>query len=407
MHSNKVTDVAIIGGGIVGFALAKALSDCDCHVTLLEARQIDSPEVTHLDNRSIALSYPTICALKTLGVWEQLSCHAQMIHKIHVSERGRYGQAMIDGQHQNLPFLGAVIEMPYLHSILIHSLDTSKVNVIAPANVSLPDKDHGYDHVIVDEGGQKSKLKAKLIIAADGAQSKIRQSLGLEVVNKQYDQTALVFNLQLKRPHHGIAYERFYADGVTAMLPLPNNRCGCIWTMKPEQAQYYKNAEPKAMLRHIQSHFGYRLGRFVEMGRMGLFPLSLIRAKTLYQHNVLLFGNAAHFLHPVSAQGFNLSMRDVGVLQQLIQQEGLATDNSHLLAQYQKHRLFDQNRTAYITNGLIDLFGLHFSLYKTARTMGLHFLERSNIIKSQMNQIMMGRDGKLSPIHLNKVAINE
>jgi len=403
MPKSQKTDITIVGGGIVGLALAKAISLLGYNLILIEAREIDSPTLTDLDNRSIAVSYPTVSFLDSLGIWENLQDKSQLINKIHVSDKGKYGQTTINGLKDNLPFLGAVIEMPYLHSELIKSIVSSKVKVISPANVLGMEKfEEGYFLKVESDEGI-IKIESKLIIACDGANSKIREGLDLPVIKKKYDQTALVFNVQLKRQHEGIAYERFYNDGVLAMLPLTNNRCGCIWTMKPEDAEEFKSLESKQILQRVQKHFGYRLGKMTNIGKVGMFPLSLIRAEELYSDNVLLFGNAAHFLHPVSAQGFNLSVRDIGTLYDLIVKLGLADCNNQLLQEYEKFRLHDQKRTASITNGVVDIFGNQSMQYILGRNIGLHLLERSNSSKKLMNKIMMGRDGKLSSLHLNKV----
>ena len=157
------------------------------------------------------------------------------------------------------------------------------------------------------------------------------------------------------------------------------------------------------VLNDLQSAFGYRLGKFVDIGRIGLFPLSLIRAEKLVKNNVIMFGNAAHFLHPVSAQGFNLSVRDIGTLQSLIQKYGISENNDRLMSEYEGSRLYDQKRTSVITSRLIDVFGDQSFMFQTGRKVGLHLLERSSFAKQVMNKIMMGRDGKLSRLHLSKV----
>ena len=265
------------------------------------------------------------------------------------------------------------------------------------------DKTDAYYHLKIKQGDKYYALNAKLIIACDGANSQIRESLELPTYKKQYNQIAMVCNIQLKRSHEGMAYERFYKDGVTAMLPLTQNRCGCIWTMPPELADIFKTLSPAEILKKTQEQFGYRLGRFLNIGKVGWFPLSLIRAEKLYKDNVLLFGNAAHFLHPVSAQGFNLSVRDIACLGDLISEHGLNEDNHILLEQYEVQRLNDQKRTATITNGLIDIFGEQSLKYCVGRRLGLHFFERSKFGKKLMNKVMMGRDGKLSRLHLNKI----
>ncbi len=400
---NTSNDIVVIGGGLVGFALAKAVSALGYSITLIESREVQSPKITELDNRSIALSYPTISALKSLGVWERLSSQAQEIKQIHVSDKGRYGQATINGDKEHLPFLGAVVEMPYLHNALIDSIKDENVKIISPAMVEAIDKTDAYYHLKIKQGDKYYALNAKLIIACDGANSQIRESLELPTYKKQYNQIAMVCNIQLKRSHEGMAYERFYKDGVTAMLPLTQNRCGCIWTMPPELADIFKTLSPAEILKKTQEQFGYRLGRFLNIGKVGWFPLSLIRAEKLYKDNVLLFGNAAHFLHPVSAQGFNLSVRDIACLGDLISEHGLNEDNHILLEQYEVQRLNDQKRTATITNGLIDIFGEQSLKYCVGRRLGLHFFERSKFGKKLMNKVMMGRDGKLSRLHLNKI----
>ena len=404
MEAARTPDIVIVGGGVVGLALARTLAQLDMEIMLIESRPINVPETSALDNRTIALSYPSVCFLAALGLWEGLRPCAQSIARIHVSDKGHYGRTVIEGSETDLPFLGSVVEMPYLMQSLLSAVQQAdNVQLCSPAQVNrLVSGRQGYA-LNLEYKGESLHVDPSLIVACDGANSMIRRHLDLPVQRKDYQQTAVVCNTRLKRSHQGTAYERFCADGVMAMLPLSGKRSGMIWTVPPARAKQLQQLDDQAFMNHLQQVFGYRAGRIEAVGKRNSFALSLIRAEKLFNHNVLLFGNAAHFLHPVSAQGFNLSIRDCAALYDLMASYSLAENRDKLLEQYEQGRLADQQRTAAVTNTLVGMFTRTDTGSVLARQTGMQVLARCHSAREWMNRIMMGRDGKLSRLHLHRV----
>jgi 2-octaprenyl-6-methoxyphenol hydroxylase len=405
-HGGKYDyDTAIVGGGLVGQLLALILAEQGYQVALIEQQKIQKTYTDSFDNRSIALSYPAVCMFHKLGVWDQLSPYATPIERIHVSDKGHFHQVNLNREDEHTPFLGAVVEMPHLLTVLSASLRLEKnIAVIAPAKITgLINYEQGIKSLKLEINQVKSTLSAKLIVACDGAQSQIRDWLGIFTKNIDYKQSALTFNVELKRGHNNIAYERFIGDGVMAMLPITQSRSACVWTMSPLEIETCLKMDDSTFLKLAQSTFGYRLGCFTKVGCRGRFPLHLVYADKLYQGNVLLFGNAAHFLHPVSGQGFNLSFRDVGALYDLLFEFGIHEDNKALFESFEKLRIKDHKRTISVTNGLIKSFLSQNRVIKCGRGLGMGILERGELGKKFANQLMMGRLDPMSSLTKEKV----
>ena len=405
-HDGKYDyDTAIVGGGLVGQLLALILAEQGYQIALVEQQVIQKTYTDDFDNRSIALSYPAVCMFYRLGIWDRLAPYSTPIEHIHVSDKGRFHQVNLNREDEHAPFLGAVIEMPHLLTALSASLKSAdNIVVIAPAKITgLIDYEQDIKSLELEINQVKSTLSAKLIVACDGAQSQIRSWLGISTRHIDYKQSALTFNVELKRGHNNIAYERFIGDGVMAMLPITQRRSACVWTMSPADIEVFLKIDDVTFLKLVQSTFGYRLGRFTKVGCRGHFPLHLVHADKLYQGNVLLFGNAAHFLHPVSGQGFNLSFRDIGTLYDLVLEFGIQEDNRDLFESFEMLRIKDHKRTINVTNGLIKSFLSQNRVIKCGRGLGMGILERGELGKKFANQLMMGRLDPMSSLTKEKV----
>ena len=383
-------DITIVGGGVVGMLLAVALARLSRTVLLIEK---SSPKNDH---RSIVVSYSAVSVLNALGIWAHIKNHVAYIAHIHVSEKRAYGQFHLHKEDEGLPFLGVVVKMSLLLSALMATLqDLQQVELLFDSSVQGVEKDSEshYGLTVIGQDKKQISIRSQLIIAADGTHSLIKNALGIRSKQHDYGQSALVFDLELKRSHQNCAYERFIGDGsIIAILPLIGNNASCVWALQHQQAAAVAGQSKVKMLQLLQQTFGYRLGKFCRAYQPQVFPLSLVQAERLYQGNILLFGNAAHFLHPVSAQGLNLSIRDVAILYDLIADK----NNVHLLADniyplYAKLRSNDHRRTAMITHRLIDIFSEDAFFHKSLRRMGMHLLQHNPLAKKCLSHLMMGK----------------
>ena len=383
-------DITIVGGGVVGMLLAIALARLS-HRTLLIEKSMPKQ-----DQRSIVLSYSAVSVINALGIWAHIKNHVAYIEHVHVSEKKAYGQFHLDKEDEGLPFLGVVIKMHRLLAALMTKLQSlQQIETLFGCSVQKVEQasESRCGLTVTNQDNQIIDVRSQLIIAADGTHSSIKNALGINSKFHDYDQSALVFDLELKRGHQNWAYERFINDGsIIAMLPMIGNNASCVWALPHPQAQSIAEQPKDKILQLLQEVFGYRLGKFCSTQQPQLFPLALVQAESLYQGNVLLFGNAAHFLHPVSAQGLNLSIRDVGILYDLIAEQphgSLSADN--IYPQYEKIRSNDHQRTAMITHRLVDVFARESLIYKSLRRMGINILQHTPLAKKSLSHLMMGK----------------
>jgi 2-octaprenyl-6-methoxyphenol hydroxylase len=258
------TDVAVCGGGLVGATLALAQAYLGLRVVLIEAHPFGTVGQPSFDDRTTALSNGSRRIFEALGVWPLLEREATAIRRIHVSDRGRFGFARLDAAEQGLGALGFVVVNRVMGAALWRRLEQSSVRILAPARVRGLQLVDGRQRIDCDLGKQGSiAIEARLAIAADGAQSVLREAAGIGAQTWNYEQTALVTNVLAQRFHDHVAYERFTAEGPLALLPMSEGRIGLIWTFATDVAPSIAEVDDKAFIARLQDAFGFRLGRFM------------------------------------------------------------------------------------------------------------------------------------------------
>jgi len=385
-------DVAIVGGGLSGASLAVALAPLPLKVALIEAAA--PPKAAPAwDERTIALNLATRRIFEGLGVWSLLRPDAEPILSTHISERGRFGVARFSAQDAGEDALGHNVPIRAIGEALWRRLDAvaSKPTVLCPARVT--GLTHADDHVeLALDAKDTGHISARLVVAADGAQSVIRKFLGIGAQERDYGQTAIVSAVRPGRPHHGVAYERFTPDGPIALLPRPDGRCALVWTVPTEKARALLALSESEFLAGLQDAFGHRLGRFLEAGRRMAFPLVRVMSEQLTAPRVIFAGNAAQTLHPVAAQGFNLGLRDVATVAELLagaDDPGADT----VLAAYEARRAQDRTRVAGFTDQLVRLFSNATPGLSDARHLGLLALDLVAPIKAAVMRQNLGFGG--------------
>ena len=365
-------DIAIIGGGLVGASLALALQplarERGWKITLVEPFAPGNGYQPSYDARSSALSYGTRLIYEHLGVWEAIARHAEPIRNIHVSDRGRFGATTLEAAEAGVPALGYVVENAWLGQCLWAALDPDRVSWRCPAEViALRAEPNGYRLTLADE----TQLTCSLAVLADGGRSGLRDQLGVEVKVREYDQTALIANVSFNQPHNGQAFERFTDDGPLALLPLPDNRCALVWTRKPADAKRLQALADAAFLAQLQQSFGYRLGALTQVGARSLYPLALAEAREQVRRNLVVLGNAAHSLHPIAGQGFNLSLRDVQALAQALAASDAPPGELAALQGYLAAQQRDQQWTIGFSDQVTRLFSQPGRWVAHGRNLGL------------------------------------
>ena len=390
----KRYDIIIVGAGLVGLSLALALKNSSLTIGIIEAKKCVDMSFNEVDARSIALSYSTKKIFDTLGIWRRLVSDTTPITKIAISDAGHFGKTRISAQQQHLSALGFSVQLPLLAKVLRAQLQlATNITWHQPATV-----ENIHEHTLYLKDATQ-RLSAKVIIAADGHHSKTRELLGIAVQEKDYQQSVIATNVTLSREHQHIAYERFTKNGPLALLPIEKNRMALVWTTTPEQADSLFALDEQQFLQQLQRIFGYSAGEFIQVSRRVVYPLIATVAQQQIKPGVVILGNAAHTLHPVAAQGFNLALRDVARLAELlITADADNLGDVKLLQQYQAACQLDQQQTIAFTNLLINVFSNDIFPVTLARNLGLSFLDKIPPLKKLLTKRAMGFRGKATKL---------
>jgi 2-octaprenyl-6-methoxyphenol hydroxylase len=395
----ELVDVAIVGGGMVGASLAVALDGLGLRILLIEAVPHDAASQPSFDERTTALSNGSRRILETLGVWSQVSAAATPIRKIHISDRGRFGFARIDAEEQHLSALGYVVPNRALGAALWGRLAASaNVHASSPAQVLRVTPGEQAVELAVRANGRESTLSTRLVVAADGAQSVVRAAFGVESETRDYAQTAVITTLLPQRFHDYVAYERFTPTGPLALLPLADGRCTLVLTLAPAQAELALAWTDAEFLAEAQSRFGFRLGRFLKVGRRVGYPLALTRSSRTSAGRCAIIGNAAQGLHPVAGMGFNLGLRDVASLAEVIAEhrnrEPADVGGAPVLHEYDAWRAADRRGIIAFTDGLVRLFSNPLGAVRRLRNLGLLAFDVLPPAKAALSRLSTGASAR-------------
>lgn len=386
-------DVAIVGGGMVGASLAVALEGLGVRTALIEAVPHDAAAQPSFDERTTALSNGSQRILETLGVWEGVAAAATPIAKIHVSDQGHFGFARIDAAEQGRKALGHVVPNRALGAALWSRLSRrADLDVFCPARLSAIRI--GSRAVELDvEAQSPRRLSARLVIAADGVESKVREAFGIGLKMRDYEQVAIITTVLPSKFHDHVAYERFTRSGPLALLPLADGRCTLVLTLSPALAETAMGWTDAQFLAEVQGRFGFRLGRFLKAGRRRAYPLALSRAERLSTGRCIIVGNAAQGLHPVAGMGFNLGLRDVASLAELI---GERRDELEAVAAvYEAWRAPDRREVIAFTDGLVRIFSSPWGPVRRLRNVGLLAFDLLPPAKAALSALSTGAAGRI------------
>ncbi|MBA1148433.1 2-octaprenyl-6-methoxyphenyl hydroxylase [Ectothiorhodospiraceae bacterium WFHF3C12] len=399
MEANGHYDVIIAGGGLVGASLCSALAGSPLRLAVVEPVARRAPGQPSFDERMTALAPTTRRIFEALGLWSQIRPDAAPIRQIHVSDRGRPGFVRMSAAEEGVDALGHVVPNRRLGTVLPAAVAAQdNVTEYCPAEVTGVETDaEGVSVHISDEAGQRS-LRGRLLVGADGARSAVREILGLEARWRGYGQCAVIANLVPEHDHRGVAYERFTPDGPLAVLPATDGRCALVWTLPESRVEDALSLNDDAFLAALQERFGHRLGRLLKVSERHAYPLGWMRASRVTAERSVLIGNAAHTLHPVAGQGFNLAMRDVAVLAEQLHGAALAggdIGDARVLEAYADLRRQDYRLVMGFTHGLVTLFSNDLPLLAPMRNAGLVAMDLLPGVKRRFMRTAMGRAGWL------------
>jgi 2-octaprenyl-6-methoxyphenol hydroxylase len=396
-------DVAIVGGGLVGASLAIALEPLGLRVALVEGVAPQAVSQPSFDDRTTALGNGTRRIFESLGLWSDIAPHAAPIRRIHVSDAGRFGFARLAAEEQGIAAFGYVVTNRAIGAALRQRLaGLARLDQRMPVRVTAVQDAGGALELALEPGAQR--LRARLVVAADGADSLVRAAAGLEAGVEDYGQVAIVAHVRAAQPNDGTAFERFTAQGPIAVLPLRDGSHGVIWTLAPEAAERALALDDPDFLAQLQQAFGWRAGRFLHVGRRTAYPLRLTRATQTTAARTVLVGNAAQALHPVAGQGFNLGLRDAATLAELLGERlaapaaadgaGFDCGAADLIAEFARRRHADRDGVTRFTDGLVKLFGDERPGFGAARDLGLLLFDLSPTAKAALSRISWGFAGR-------------
>lgn len=406
-------DVAIVGGGMAGASLALLLAHHlpDLRTVVIEKHGLDSDASQTLalpsyDDRTSALSTGTAGIFEAMGLWQALLPRVTPIRQVHVSDRGHPAGTLISASDHGINELGYVIENRVLgHTLLTALKAQAAITLMGNTRVETLLPRAGFAELSLlqtQETGVESvrPLRATLVVIADGADSVLRQRLGIETEQRAYAQHALIANVSTEHFHDFVAFERFTDEGPLALLPMADSegqhRCALVWTNPAEQAEALMAMQDEAFLASLQARFGRRLGQFLRVGTRNSYPLSLVLALEQVRSNLVLLGNAAHTLHPVAGQSYNLAMRDAAILVDTLisaRERGRGLGELSVLQAYLERQQWDQHKTIGASHLLTQLFSTRSLPASLVRNIGLMGLDLIPGVKAVFTRHAMGVAG--------------
>lgn len=395
-HKNiKQCDLLIAGGAAVGLTLAIALKQAapELKIKIVDAAPQEVIPVSNI--RALALAAASIRMLKQLQCWEHIAPHAQPIHSMIITDAYTNDPVKptlltFEGDvTPNEPF-AAMVE----HKELLNALKKRAKDLDIPfiTNMRIVDFHQEDQHTTVTLSN-KEIWQTKLLIAADGAHSKLREKAGLKKFSHSYTQTAIICTVEHEKPHHGQAIQHFLPAGPFALLPLKGNRSAIVWNEDHKTAQYYLKADALIFETEIEKRIGHRYGKLSWNGERQGFPLNLSLTRQCIKPRFALIGDAAHTIHPLAGQGLNLGLRDSAALAEVIIETarlGLDIGSLTALERYQSWRRFEIVRMALSNDWLNKLFSNDNFLLRTLRDVGLGIVNQTPKVKKYFIQEAAG-----------------
>lgn len=395
------TEILIVGGGLIGSAMAIALSSIGFDITVVDRQSNQLKKSDIFDGRAYALSHASVRMLKALGLWDSVKKNTQPILDIKVSD-GRVGEGASDWflhfDHQELEEgpMGHLIEDRYIREAFKASISRSKqIKYIYGAEVVSKTVDETGVNLNLLDG---HVLRARLLIGCDGRNSKIAKWSDISHFGWDYNQTALVCALSHEKPHLGVAHQFFTPSGPLAILPLPDNKSSIVWTETKDQANLINTLDDKAYLAAISPVIGDFLGRISLVGDRFSYPLGLSIADKFVINRTVLVGDSAHGIHPLAGQGLNLGLKDIAALTEVLalaKRRGENFASKDVLERYQKWRRFDTSAMALATDSINKLFSNDNSILRSIRDIGLGGVNSTPQLRRSFMRHAAGLSGDL------------
>ena len=396
--SNKQYDVLIIGGGMVGAALACGLGDSQLSVAVIEAREPDlNWPPSEYDIRVSAITRASQRIFENIGAWEGMQKRRVSAYRdMHVWDATGPGVIHFDAAELGEPDLGHIIENSVIQAALVERLkEFSNIDYLCPQ--SLAGFEWADDGVTVTTATGESMF-AGLLVGADGGRSWVREQAGIGVKGWAYDQTAVVCTVETETPHQQTCWQRFMPTGPVAFLPLDDGSSSIVWSTSPEQAEALTAMSETDFCQQLGEALDGHLGQVTRVGKRGAFPLRLQHAEQYVRPRLALVGDAAHTIHPLAGQGVNLGLADAATLVQVIQDAVSAREDLGsyaVLRRYERWRKADNLTMLASMDGFKRLFSNDRLPLRWLRNLGLSITNALPPIKNNIIRYAMGLSGTL------------
>ncbi len=389
--SHTSFDVMIAGGGLAGLTMATRLGSTGMRVLVVEKEAQARMTTMAFDGRTTAIAYGSTLVLEQCGVWDAIKDSSCPIDDIRVADQRSALTLDFDSAVVGDDAFGYIVENTIFRRALFERIAELK-NITLACPATIQDISYSDDAVTLtlDDGSTPS---AKLLIAADGKASFCRNHANIKARHWSYNETAVVVSIQHTNPHHNLALEYFYPGGPFAVLPMTNNRCSIVWTERPQTAAALCSMPENEFTKLLKERGCDELGDMSLVSPRQQYPLKFMLADKLHAPRLALIGEAAHGMHPVAGQGFNLSVRDIGVLGDLIEQRFIAQDDvgaMDVLERYEASRQLDHFTFMSATDVLVKLFSNDFMPLRLARRFGLAIIEKIPPAKNFFSRMAMG-----------------
>ena len=399
--SDRRFDCCIVGGGMTGATLAVALGSAGLDVVLVDRADPAAMANAAFDGRTTAIAHGSKMALDGIGAWAGMASGAAPILDIRITDGASPFFLHFDHAALGDAPMGYIAENQIIRQALYDRLAVLEtVSVRAPVRVDGFETGEGAVTVRLADG---SDLRASLLVAADGARSPLREQAGIRCTKWSYKQSAIICNIFHERPHRGVAHERFLPTGPFAVLPLTDDaqgrhRSSIVWSEKTELTPGYMALDDDAFAAQLAARFGPYYGDLAVAGPRAAYPLNLQHAERYTAPRVAFVGDAAHVIHPIAGQGWNLGLRDVAALAEVMvdaRRLGLDVGSQGVLARFQRWRRFDNVLLAGMTDALTRLFSNDIAPIRTVRDLGLGAVNTVPPLKRFFIRHAMGTVGQL------------
>ncbi|WP_016949483.1 FAD-dependent hydroxylase [Anabaena sp. PCC 7108] len=388
-------DLVIVGGGIVGLTLAAALKDSGLSVLLIEAK-VTSAAVAK--GQAYAVHMLSARIFQGIGIWDKILPNVAKYNKVRLSDADYADVVKFQTSDLGTSELGYVAE----HYTLLQPLqefvqNCPNVTYLCPAEVINTQNDKDIVTVNIKVDGENRTIRSKLLVAADGSKSPIRQAAGIKTKGWKYWQSCIVAFVKPEKCHNHTAYEKFWASGPFAILPLPGNRCRIVWTAPHEEAKALCALNDQEFLAELTKRYGEQMGKLELLGDRFIFQVQLMQSDRYVLPRLALVGDAAHNCHPVGGQGLNLGIRDAAALAEVIQtahQVGEDIGNIQILKKYERWRKKENLTILGFTDLLDRVFSNNFLPVVIIRRLGLWLMQRVPMLKVFALKLMIGLKGK-------------